>query len=805
MAAEDLIPALQTAVSSFNSTVDDKQAVIDGKVSSGATAKDNAQSALTAAKAAQDAATQSSKAALRDTLSAKANVDHQDLAALAASKAVTAVDVFVYDTSKDSDGGAWRKRCTKLSWYNEPLNTSTRGSRREFPSVAVIVASAASVVIYDGDDPNLPMWMVFTETASQSRSFLPAVATITSVCAINGVLCITSSATTQAGASGVEFCKDLLWRYDNLADRSGYGGVSIADRASADSLGVTQTVIRSRQANDVAMTVLPDAPIDPVTGLPAPTIAIATTGGISVIKGDGTVANKDWAPDSIYKIDISGTKVATSGGTSTSYWGQMVWDFETGTSYLMGSNSSGSLGLGANSPMERVLFEGSENNYVGRYWRGGQGLGIINWNNFASSLVLGRTSSYITGWMPGAIKGAFLADTDDTDLVGGELLTNGTFDTDLTGWYADPSFPPASFVWNSGAMTVTGSGASYNGVETLIPTEVGRVYKITRDITGSGYVSVDLDAPSGGWAPTGNVTYFTAQNTQTGIVAAVNGSNVATFDNISVRLVDADRSVNNNPLIVNGTITRTPVATGADLVAYGGFNASNYLEQPYNSDLDFGTGDFCVMGWVYINAIESYGPVAQRAYWDGSAYTGAYWVLDITPLEKMRFAIGNGATSAIAEEVTGGGGRRVFVCGVKDGSNVKLYINGELNKTTPTGSVGNLDNANAVLRVGMRSDGLYDPIKGNLALLRISATAPTAEQIRKIYEDERHLFQESAQATLYGTSNAVTAIAHDPDTGLLHVGTSQGRSVFKGLCRVDNTTTAVGTAISAVNGMVVEE
>jgi hypothetical protein len=33
------------------------------------------------------------------------------------------------------------------------------------------------------------------------------------------------------------------------------------------------------------------------------------------------------------------------------------------------------------------------------------------------------------------------------------------------------------------------------------------------------------------------------------------------------------------------------------LVAYGGFSTSNYLEQPYNSDLDFGTGDFCYMGW----------------------------------------------------------------------------------------------------------------------------------------------------------------------------------------------------------------
>jgi hypothetical protein len=59
---------------------------------------------------------------------------------------------------------------------------------------------------------------------------------------------------------------------------------------------------------------------------------------------------------------------------------------------------------------------------------------------------------------------------------------------------------------------------------------------------------------------------------------------------------------------------------------------------------------------------------------------------------------------------------------------------------------------------------------------------------------------------LHGTSDAVTALAYDDVTDLLHVGTSApGRSVFQGLRRVDNTTTAVGTAISASNGLVVEE
>ena len=45
--------------------------------------------------------------------------------------------------------------------FPEPFDITPRGGRREFPAVAVIVAEADKVTIYDGDDPDLNMWMVF--------------------------------------------------------------------------------------------------------------------------------------------------------------------------------------------------------------------------------------------------------------------------------------------------------------------------------------------------------------------------------------------------------------------------------------------------------------------------------------------------------------------------------------------------------------------------------------------------------------------------------------------------------------------
>ena len=90
-------------------------------------------------------------------------------------------------------------------------------------------------------------------------------------------------------------------------------------------------------------------------------------------------------------------------------------------------------------------------------------------------------------------------------------------------------------------------------------------------------------------------------------------------------------------------------------------------------------------------------------------------------------------------------------------------------------------------------------------MFRLSESAPSAEQIKKMFEDEKKLFVENAKCTLYGTSDVVTAIAHDDKTNIVHAGTSSGRSEFRGLNRINNTTTAVTTAISASDGFVAEQ
>jgi hypothetical protein len=149
---------------------------------------------------------------------------------------------------------------------------------------------------------------------------------------------------------------------------------------------------------------------------------------------------------------------------------------------------------------------------------------------------------------------------------------------------------------------------------------------------------------------------------------------------------------------------------------------------------------------------------------------------------------------------------------VRRGRVFELYVDGEFIGSS-TGGVGasSLGDSNSELVIGARKRGRYpgdsleEPWTGSLALARIGKTAPTAEQIKKIYEDEKVLFQENAKCTIYGSPSNVTAIAYDDSTNLLYAGTSEGRSDFQGLRRINNTTTAVTTAISASNGLVVEQ
>lgn len=772
-----------------------------------AAAADAATSAA-GAQAAETGAQAAEAAAQGYAASAAANVAYQNLAALAASITKTAVAVFVYDTSKDSDGGAWRKRCQGTSWYQEALNTATRGATRAFPALALIVADSASVTIYDATDPTLPMWMVFTvETGGWNAVMYGSNTAPTSIFMLNGILGVGTSdgGTAYGNAAFVSFVADKVWKYNAVEQTV---EIDIAGRNILQPpMTAGTTSIVNNFVNDIAMTVLPDAPVDQATGLPVPTIAVSTAGGVSVINDNGTVANSSATNiGATVSFDDQNNLVVTRNTQSTNVVEVMSQsDYKT-TGF---SNSAGYYdpfskpALMASWGSPSVAYAITKNTDIVTYQTSGGGAVLIAQNLAAptSSMVHYLTSTWISGWMPGDIKGAFLASTDATSLVTNQLVTNGTFATDVTGWTA---LGTTTVTWDSsGALQAAEtSGGANGGAYQALTTVIGRTYRVSVDITGvvgNTDVAVGASAPGGtengevGWAGGSRSVSLTfmATSTTTYLTLYVAPSGTAKFDNVDCYLADADRSVNNNGLIVNGTVTRAPVATGSEMVGYSGFSASNNLQQPYNSALDFGTGDFSVMGWVSGTT----GQIIDRS--DGSTNTNR---LEFDLQAGTLFTNVNGTTLSIGAVPAN---VQSHICAVRRSGTVYHYVNGAL---VGSGSLPGSLTGNYPLRVGQSNVvGQNNAFDGSIALLRISATAPSADQIAKIYRDERRLFEAGAQCTLYGTSDAVTALAHDPDTNKLHVGTSAGRSVFDGLVRIANTVSPITTAISAVNDLVMEQ
>ena len=917
------------------------------------------------------------------------DLDLKNLSQINSGITDTAVDVFVYDTRKDSDGGAWRKRTQNTSWYNETLNTSTRGSRKEFPAVAVIVAEATRVTIYDGDDPDLPMWMKIEPNGI--IDWPTSNTTRINISALNGIL----TTVTNDGGHLFKFVEDFVEIMYSSANYHLNSGRTIVDRNNSTSYQtVSGTAFRvykmaTYAMNDVAMTVLPNASVDNATGLPVPTIAVATNNGVSVIKDDGTVVDfsDNLSASRAFKtVMINGEDIIAynhPNGTVQRFFNALTSsadnDVEMKYNYTYGGGGGSTENISAtlrDTAGSDILVEKGAT-VKDFYAANVDGLSMYNDGedrtftpttfSITDSRVAYATTSYNTGWMHGDIKGAFLSDIDIEDGV--ELVTNGTFDTNTTGWTMNGGGSTAIV---SGQVQITNNGTTNCSLDQSITTVVGKTYEVSATITpqgggpmprlyvGSEFVQVGSNANS---AQTVTLTYVAtststlisvnantnvnnavtladnvtmkltnnlianpnlassatqsatarlssetydngdtswsmvdASGTDNGYVAilfggltagkhyhlsmdvdgnnaldsgyehkiertgkgitylyhwdgtgaatlsttfeAVSGQNVLYFyvnaitcnvSNFNIREIEVkDRSVNNKGLAAIGAIPKTPVATGADLVAYGPFATSSpykHLVQPYNSDLLLGSSDFCITGWVNNTSnsnsvyedIITFGNLGKVGY--ASMEPGS-WFIQMNKAHGFNMYYRTNAgpsdsgwtnhSSHFQTYTLNGLGIWYKITLVRRGSEIYTYVNDDyIGSKSMVGSFTTTSNLNDMkLHIGYEGGTTYGPYIARftrMALWKISKSAPSHEQVKKMYNDEKHLFQENAKATLYGSSDSVTALGYDDSNNVLHVGTSSGRSEFQGLRRINNTTDAVTTAISASNGFVAEQ
>jgi hypothetical protein len=428
------------------------------------------------------------------------------------------------------------------------------------------------------------------------------------------------------------------------------------------------------------------------------------------------------------------------------------------------------------------------------------------------------TDTYNSGWMHGDIKLATLASTTAETLTTTELLTNGTFDTDVNSWSG------SDFRWDGSGAVERYQGSDNSNLNQNINIVKGEVYKIEYDVTHTGgydQSNVFIDTGSG-FITLGDtrgsahvVDYFRAEGTESMQFRLYGIDDFrGTFDNVSVKrvepnLVNKGSRAARAGLNVNGSIVKSAVATGAELVGYGfGSSPFNNLKVPYDSDhASLGTV-YTFMTWIHRDTTTGWDFMLSI---DGpSAIHGAGIRFDSNKTIAVCPAGGHSDPTRAETTSTVAGNdldwqMLAIVC---DGQRTYFYRNGKLLETVNKAPSLSLPDSSYYFTVGAENEhstgGPVDGRSKNMALLRLSSTPATPEQIKKIYRDEKPLLQEGAKCTLYNSDTA-RALDYDEDENLLYVGTPNGTSVFNGLQRIDNTTHAVNVALSASNGLVIEE
>ena len=426
-------------------------------------------------------------------------------------------DIFVYDTRGDSDGGAWRKRTQNCSWYNETLNTAYRGSRKEFPSIAILVSHEGNnfgFSIYDGDDPNLPMWMHFPidqyAPSSNWGSGIPFIGranfvpyTAGPITALNGQIAMGNQNSNEWQPGWMvnmisEKCLDVVnygtetqqtyWMSSDISNRVNYDAFEVFtyngsrygtgdDHHSAGKSGITGECANG-EIRSISMVVTPDALIDQDTGLPTPTQAWAGKNGISVMKGSTnswvTTQNGNHTHERAEfnsEFDIVGLTRNGSAPNAVTMPRLLYPDYNTynNTKYFHANRSQqldSTLG---------TVFSGEEDlKFMKNPYGGVDDLAVIPSSQVGLNLYLGDgidgtasnkstimariTPDYNTGWMMGACDIAAMCDTS-TATLGQSVHVDDDFTSTGSWTFADNATISSSSIQ---LPNTNGSRATHN-------------------------------------------------------------------------------------------------------------------------------------------------------------------------------------------------------------------------------------------------------------------------------------------------------------------------------------------------------
>tara|TARA_R110001583_G_scaffold45311_4_gene142850 strand:+ start:73 stop:2598 length:2526 start_codon:yes stop_codon:yes gene_type:complete len=340
----------------------------------------------------------------------------------------------------------------------------------------------------------------------------------------------------------------------------------------------------------------------------------------------------------------------------------------------------------------------------------------------------------------------------------------------------------------------TNTGANLHAVFGGLSSDVSAIEPAGENLAIGSNVGLSVVKRNTGSCGEGAVAYITSAYNSGYMVGDIRGAWLANS-------LTADRSVKGNTLTQVGTVPYTAgLGVSADITAIGPFSASNYLkivDGDQSNDYDFnGTDDFSIMFWLKdsststLQNLMARGNASQQAgdwliHKDGSGRL-YFYRHDAT---DWRINADNATSGTATARYTADGvvtaNQWTQVVAVRRSSKFNWYVNGELSGTPQSDT--NTYNPSATLVIGTANGAATQPaINSSLSLLRISATAPTPQQIKEIYDAEKPLFAANAKCTLGG--NSVNDLAFDKSSGLLYVCNSGDSCIFRGLEYIEELT-----------------
>ncbi len=623
-----------------------------------------------------------SAAAYASGVAAATNLSSLLAAARALGLSTSLAAVFLYDTARDENPN-WPDQCLTQTMVTETLSTATRGTTAKYPKRMLLVGynvAAGNVCfeIRDATDPTCPVWASWVANSNP-------VFGVTSSSAINAISARCGKIVilqTTNGAVEIDLILDVamqhtasvVYVYNGLVNRN--VNAASAYQMMTGASGTPYWSVLNANCNSVTMTVAAMTQPNPLRcGLPNPTIAIGTNGGVSVIRNDNVVCNTStgdvyqsvsFGPDGLlWYAAFSVVAVATPAIYLAGSW-----------SYIgIAQFTIAQVGVGT-SP--KVCAIGRNEVAVA----GSLGLAQIKLDptNPAASLIRNKTTTFDAGWVPGA-QGALKA------VVAAE---------------------------SSAALAALADAATLTD----------------RSPAGANYTVV-------------------------------------------------------------GGLSRTVVATGADLAGLSGWGVGNYARGPA---IAFASGDFEIPVSIANASATGSQVYFDHAYYTGGAYSGARVSLTSSG-STLTFAASDSTNSASIVKTSAwvaGASHHIRCIYRSAATRFELWINNVLAGTASRGSVGSLTNASANTFLGV--DAALANACASTAIMAWFApalVASTPDLIAFMHAAQVAAFQPNAKTLLTGAN--VQSLAWDEDTQQLAAANSTaGVDVFSRGVRGanDNSTTA---------------